>query len=253
MSQCLTESSVNRHFPGSHGGKWRGHHTQCALRPAADAARRAPHCDAARVKAPITAQQPAWPQMTSTTGRRAHRYVRAALRHSLTHRRIASLALPRAPARSVPTPSDDSAKQNISHTGYCKIGTSHFNADPHEMFTQVSGARDRASQQSSPPLELLVAVSDLVAVVEREAAQVQMSYAFTTSSPDTPMSGCQSFPLLCSLSEPSSPSSPSLPSDNAFWLPCTVAATLDYIEYQAPGLLHPCVADLLLEAACVLR
>lgn len=97
LSQRLTESISNRHFLGSGEGKWRGHPTQCALRPAADAARRAPHCDAARVKALITAQQPAWPQMTSTIGRRAHRYVRAALCHSVTNiANFASVALPRA-------------------------------------------------------------------------------------------------------------------------------------------------------------
>ena len=115
----------------------------------------------------------------------------------------------------------------------------------------MSGARERASQQSSPPLELLVAVSDLVSVVKREAAQAQLSLSYP-SSPGTATSS-QSLPMLCSISEPVSPTAANLPADSALWLPCTVVAVLDYIESQAPGLLHPCVADLLLEAACTLR
>ena len=35
---------------------------------------------------------------------------------------------------------------------------------------QVCGARQRAATMASPPLELMVAVADLVTVVEREAS-----------------------------------------------------------------------------------
>ena len=47
---------------------------------------------------------------------------------------------------------------------------------------------------------------------------------------------------------------PSLaPVQDVLWRPTTAAAALDYITEQAPGLLQRCVADLLLDAACVMR
>ena len=43
------------------------------------------------------------------------------------------------------------------------------------------------------------------------------------------------------------------PLQDVLWRPTTAAAALDYVMEQAPGLLQRCVADLLLDAACVMR
>lgn len=104
---------------------------------------------------------------------------------------------------------------------------------------------------------MLLAIADMVAVVKREAAKVQQAAAggaaaFHSAAP-TPE---QTLPRLCPISEPPSPSGspPSqLSVEDALWLPSTVAAALQYLEFQAPGLLHPMVSDLLLDATCRVR
>lgn len=122
---------------------------------------------------------------------------------------------------------------------------------------QVHDSRERARQQSSPPLEVLVAISDLVAVVEREAAKAQQSAACGPSVfQGAAAAADQSLPMLCPITEPASPSGSfpaQLSADDALWLPSTVAAALQYLECQAPGLLHPDVSDLLLDATCCVR
>ena len=40
---------------------------------------------------------------------------------------------------------------------------------------------------------------------------------------------------------------------DVLWRPTTAAAALEYLTEQAPGLIQRCVADLLLDAACVMR
>jgi len=46
---------------------------------------------------------------------------------------------------------------------------------------------------------------------------------------------------------------PAIHLQDVLWRPTTAATALDYLTEQAPGLMQRCVADLLLDAACVMR
>ena len=101
-----------------------------------------------------------------------------------------------------------------------------------------------------------MAMADMVEVVKREAAKMQQAAAGSaTAFYSAAAAGEQTLPRLCHISEPPSPSgSPTqLSVEDALWLPSTVAAALQYLEFQAPGLLHPAVSDLLLDATCRVR
>lgn len=120
---------------------------------------------------------------------------------------------------------------------------------------QVYGSRERAHQQSFPPL-VSEAMSYLVAVVEHEAERAQQAAAGCPYALHAAVAVDHSLPMLCSISEPASPSG-SVPAqlsrDVALWLPSTAAAALQYLESQVPGLLQGDVSDFLLDAICCMR